>query len=484
MRIEPYLWILAWIGFVPLFLLLKNKTPKKAFLISYLVGLAYFLFTVYWLVYVTLAGLIVLVLYLALYFGAFGLIFSYVEKKPRPVLDLFLIPSAWVVLEYIRSHLFTGFGWELLGYTQYKILPIIQIADIAGAYGVSFLIMMVNYALYKLCFGPWAMSYEQIKKKMPVILLPILLLNITLIYGYFRINSYPLSAKRYPLRISIVQGNIPQEQKWDEEYRNSIIDKYIDLTKLAAKDKPDLIIWPETAVPGFLNIEEDLQKKIVALEEEIKIPLLAGTPIYKFTGKDSYYNSAILISEDKKFDKRYDKLHLVPFGEYIPFEDKLPFLRAGRLDEITGFSPGKEFTIFEVKDAKFGVLICFEDIFPGLVRQFNKRGADFMVVITNDAWFKKTKAPYQHAAASVFRAVENRVNIIRAANTGLSCFIDKNGTITESVKNSEGKEIFITGIKTYDINTGKHKTLYTKYGDFIFYVYISIITAGLARKRV
>ena len=204
---------------------------------------------------------------------------------------------------------------------------------------------------------------------------------------------------------------------------------------------------------------EDLQKKIAALEEEIKIPLLVGTPIYKFTGKDSYYNSAILISEDKKFDKRYDKLHLVPFGEYIPFEDKLPFLRAGRLDEITGFSPGKEFTIFEVKGVKFGVLICFEDIFPGLVRQFNKRGADFMVVITNDAWFKKTKAPYQHAAASVFRAVENRMNIIRCANTGLSCFVDKNGKIVESVKDSKGEEIFISGIKTCDIDVAKRKRL-------------------------
>ena len=494
---------LAWIGLVPLFFALKDKSPKQSFILSYICGFLFFLFSMYWLIHVTVFGWLVLSLYQALYFGIFGLAFviaseSDVGGRARqskektiyymPYTIYFFIPITWCLLEYIRANLFGGIGWNLLAYSQYEQLPIIQIADITGAYGVSFLIVLANLAIFSIL--PVLNSKVKTEAKVKIVL-RILVVSIifilALFYGYNRITGFSFKdIKSRRLQLSLVQGNIAQTHKWDTKYKDYILDKYENLTLRTAKDKADIIIWPETSMPGYLNKESRLIRYMEGLSKKASLPILAGTPMFSVNdeGQDFELNSAVLFSKKGHIIQRYDKLHLVMLGEYIPFEKYFPGIR--NFFPITGkFVPGKDYTIFKLTTypsasisgpltegsrtkvrgnlqltTAFGTLICFEDIFPGMVRQFVKKGADFMVNITNDAWFGKSAAPYQHAANSVFRAVENRRAFARSANTGLTCFIDRIGKL-------KPKEIFVDGHITDSIVLPQDTTLtfYTKYGD-------------------
>jgi apolipoprotein N-acyltransferase len=425
---------LVFIGFVPLFFAIEDKPPKIAFVISYISGFIFYMGVLYWLYHVTVIGLVILCLYLALYFGILGLCCYQLKAYS---LKLIAVPLIWSFLEYLQSHLFTGFGWALLGYSQYRNIPLIQIADFSGVYGVSFVIMMVNYVIYR-----------ALKKSFREMIIAAIVVTIVIGYGIARLNNSRGLEK--DIRISVIQGNIPQELKWDPDAAEMIIKKYTSLTKKASLGKPDLIVWPETSFPGFFESDEELRIPILRLAKEIKIPILLGAN----SEDDSvYFNSAILISRLGNPVARYDKIHLVPFGEYVPFSHKFPVLHKLVLGELGEFTPGKDFKVFKLTayslklTADFGVLICFEDIFPELSRRFVKNGARFLIVITNDAWYGRSGAAYQHAACSVFRAIENRVPVVRCANTGYSCFIDSKGRIYDSVEEKDTR-LFITGYKT------------------------------------
>jgi apolipoprotein N-acyltransferase len=483
--------ILAWVGFVPVFFALKNKSRKEAFFLFFITGIIFWWGIIYWLVHVTVTGTILLVLYLALYFGIFGLIISSIQhprlagRQAASSIQLLFLPSIWVTLEYLRSHLFTGFPWALLGHSQYLNLPVIQIADITGAWGVSFLVMMSNVMIYSVI--GYRLSVIGGKQKY---LLPILCILVTLTYGYYKIYRTPNTEHRTPIKISVIQGNIPQELKWNPGSEDFIVKKYLTLTTEVKEDKPDLIVWPEAAMPVVLQGDCQLYERIQKFIEKIQIPILLGAVTLK---EDRYYNSALLISGNGKLLSKYDKLHLVPFGEYVPLKNIFRFLET--VVPIGDFSQGKDYTIFKVPSTEyrvqsretqnnFAVLICFEDLFPQLSREFIKRGADFLINITNDAWFKKTTSPYQHLQASVFRAVENRVYLIRSANTGISGFIAPTGKILSLVHDKASREIFISGYSTKEIFIAKKNlSFYTRYGDvfviicflFIFYGAINYV---------
>jgi len=465
-------WIFAWVAFVPLFFALDNKSAKRAFLLSYFTGIVFWAGTVYWLIHVTLLGQALLILYLSLYFGLFGLLIT----RPFAKCGLLFIPSLWVIIEYLRSHLLTGFPWALLGYSQYANLPVIQIADLAGVWLVSFLIMFVNASIKE----------ALLKRQRRYLFFAGVLITLDLIYGALRLSRVePAEA----LRISVVQGNIPQELKWDTGSREFILNRYFKLTGEAKKDAPDLIIWPEAALPVVLEDEPVYYERLVRYVKTISQPLMFGAVTNR---RGSYYNSALLLSKEGKLLQRYDKLHLVPFGEFIPFRSALPFLET--IAPIGDITRGRNYTLFTIQrrglkiQHQFGVLICFEDVFPELARQFVNKGADFLVNITNDAWFGKTAEAYQHLAASVFRAVENRVYLVRSANTGVSGFIDPQGRAVSLVNDGEGNLIFTPGYKTESISLHRQPSFYGYYGDFLIVVclfllvYIALFT--LYKKAV
>ncbi len=473
------LWLFAWFAFVPLFFVLKDKSKWKAFFLSYLAGIIFWLGIIYWLIHVTLPGMIILVLYLALYFGIFGLIISTIDYRLSTI-DLFFIPSVWVILEFIRGHLFTGFPWALLGYSQYLNLPFIQIADITGAWGVSFLVMMVNVVI-KEVLDPRSWVLGKRKKAISMIVYCFLFISAIIIYGYYKIYLTPNTKHQTPIKISVIQGNISQELKWNKSSRDFIIDRYFGISNEALKDKPDLIIWPEAALPVVLEEEPHYYEMVKDFVKEAKAPLLFGA----VTLRDNiYYNSALLISGEGRLLARYDKLHLVPFGEYIPLRRTFRFLET--VVPIGDFSRGREYTVFNLPTTyyplptKFSVLICFEDLFPDLSREFVKRGAGFLINITNDAWFKKTSSPYQHLCASVFRAVENRVFLVRSANTGVSGFIAPTGKIVSLVGDKFGNNIFISGYKSQEISLSKQShSFYTRYGNIFVTACLLFVLCGI-----
>ena len=493
---NPQISILAWIAFIPLFFIIDSSSRKISFLLSYLSGLFFFAGLLYWLTYVTKPGYFVLIFYCALYFGFFGLLANVFLNKLRTsrlsLLSFLILPSLWVSLEFVRGFLFTGFPWGLLGYTQYKNPLLIQIADITGSYGVSFLIMMINFAIY-VCLSDLFKrkhDYRALKFQAGT---SIIILAAVILYGYFELNKDDIKTD---IRLSVVQGNIEQFKKWDPYFKNYIMDRYETLTKESAKDRGDLIIWPETAVPGFLD-EKDINLWLKKVLRDINIPLFAGAAIYEYGEEgDRYYNSAVLFLPDGSIDEKYDKIHLVPLGEYVPYEKQFPFVRNFIDKPIGEYTPGEEYTVFDISkegvNIRYAALICFEDIFPDLVRRFvrgpssrlsaglginlrTRKFVDFAINITNDAWFGKSSEHLQHTQASVFRAVENRISVARAANTGFSCYINPKGIIEDSIYDKNTGSMYVPGFKTFDLKVSKKNTFYTRFGDLFIYLCLLLI---------
>ena len=287
-----------------------------------------------------------------------------------------------------------------------------------------------------------------------------------------------------------------KKEKWDAGFAEEIVDKYTDLSVEAAKDSPDVIVWPETSYPYLIEGDPRLYADLNKLLDVTDVPILLGGV---YLEDDRYFNSAVFL--DKKADEiiTYKKTHLVPFGEYIPFKEKLYFLREYIDKPIGDFTKGKERVLFPVtvtnsdisKDGtrmrrtrflKFGALICFEDIFPYITREYRREGADFVVNMTNDAWFGRTAASRQHLQASVFRAIENRCPVIRSANTGISCFISAKGKVS-SVIEEGGKEIFVDGQKTNKVEIYSDRSFYTTYGDaFVFLNFLVLLMVFLVNS--
>ncbi len=351
------------------------------------------------------------------------------------------------------------------------------------------MVMMVNVEVYSVLgarFSVFGNGKGNGKKKIigfeaiKIALLPALVILGVLSYGFYRLNQAPVTAVGVPVKISVIQGNIARNLEWLAVSQEDIVHRYRLLSLLALKEKPDLIVWPEAALPGILEEAGNLEI-VKELSRQSGVPFLFGSVTNQ---GDFYYNSALLFSGKGEEVGRYDKLHLVPFGEYIPLRNLLPFLQA--IVPIGDESPGSEYTVFNINSAenikrgfhpKFSVLICFEDVFPELSRQFRKKGAQFLINITNDSWFKDTFAPYQHFQASVFRAVENRVYVLRSANTGISGFIGPEGKIISLLKDDSGKETFVDGYKTEKIYVGQEsQSFYTRFGDLAIMSLCALIT--------
>ncbi|MFO8085896.1 MAG: apolipoprotein N-acyltransferase [Desulfobacterales bacterium] len=475
---------LAWLALVPILVAVSGKDPKKGFLTAYLFGFVFFPAVFSWILQVsgyTYLHHLILAFYLSGYFGFWGMVVAFVSKHRGIAAALLTAPFAWVFMEFVRSHFFfLSLPWALLAHTQYQYPPIIQVVSWTGTFGISFLIVMVNSAVSALILFFISLTRENSlslyliisgREVVLIFSITVFLAGLALFYGFQTIAA-PIT--RDSIKVSVVQGNIDQTKKWNPHHRGLIMQTYSGLTRMAAMDRPLIIVWPETATPSAINLDPKLYDEIRLISKSAGTYLLSGSaPNQKFTGtenkKINYMNSAFLISPDGKAEnQRYDKIRLLPFGEYLPMEETIPWSVIG-VPRLSGYTPGKEFSIFETGAVRFGVTICWENIFPDLVRQFVKKGASFIVNITNEAWFGKTSAPYHFVAMSVFRAAENGVSVVRCANTGISCFINPNGKIMGKIE-SENRDIFVAGYLTKKIFLSGEKTFYTVYGDVFAYI--------------
>lgn len=467
-------WI-AWISLVPLLISVKDKSLFIALKLGIIAGLSHYLTLIYWIaavlvhygninVFVSISIMFLLSLYIALYIALFPIILRLFKND---ILPIFWGASAWVALEYVRTHILTGFPWCLLGYSQYSMIPLIQISDITGVYGVSFVIVIINLLIYNIFING---TIKRTKSLVIRTLLVSLLTGSILLYGYHALNKKTeRSTTGKKIRAVIVQGNINQSLKWNPRYQEKTIDTYGKLSEKSAYFKPQIIIWPETAAPFFFQDGSKLSEKISKISKTIKANILFGSPAYSRNGTTiNYFNRAYLISKNKILGY-YDKIHLVPFGEYVPLKKYLPFVH--RLVPAAGdFLSGKNTGPINMDDTKIGPLICFESIFPNISRMHASQGSELLVNITNDAWFGHTSAPYQHLSMAVFRCVENGLPMVRAANTGISAFILENGKIVKK------GGLFTQEILMENIKCRGNKTFYSHYGD-IFAIMMLLITS-------
>ncbi len=470
--VDGFPWgLFAWVALLPLHRALIGVTPGQAFLRGWLAGFLAFIGTMYWVVTamhlygkvplaVSIALMLVLAGYLGLYVGLYA--WGFLRLEQRWAAGAWIAaPCWWVALEYVRTHAFSGLPWGLLGYSQFQWLSLIQIANVTGVYGVSFLIVLVNVSLFLLF--RWILTDNPQRLPRPWILLASTAAAVigVWLYGLSQLHLPPSER----LTVGIVQANIDQAHKWDAAYRVETLNRYRRLTD-AVRSGSDLILWPEAATPFVFEQEPGYRALVTAMTRDAGVPLLFGSPALRRQDDGTPYllNSAYLLDRSGDVAGRYDKQHLVPFGEYIPLKRVLFFLDK-LVVGIGDFQPGPGPTLLswargpDRRPARFGVAICFEVIFPDLVRRLAREGADFLVTITNDAWFGNTVAPHQHFGMVVFRAVENRMAFARAANTGVSGLIDPTGRMLTATP------VFTERAVIGSIPLSAPATWYTRFGD-------------------
>lgn len=487
--------LLAWVAYLPLLFALKKIQGSHRYLKSYaygfLSGFVTDIILFYWVVVamhrygninlaVSILGLVLLAAILsALYSGTFTLLISLFRSGPGTG-ELLFIPVLWVVLEYIQTFLFSGFPWELLGYSQYTNLSLIQIARFTSVYGISFVIMLFNVFIYE-CLVWWYDTKSVRSAKYPLLLVKaavvVLLITVLLVYG--DITRERLAARvthsAQTLRVGLIQGNIDQNHKWDPVYQANTMASYLSLSQVAEdKSHPQLIIWPETATPFFFQSDPRYQKQLADFVRSHGIYLLFGSPAYDFTARGMhYFNSAYLMGPEGTVLGRYDKRHLVPFGEYLPLRHIFFFFKK-LTDTIGDFTPGDKDTLLQFGDVRAGTLICYEIIFPQLAAADVRHGANLLVTITDDAWFGDTSAPYQHLSMTVFRAVENGRFVVRAANTGITAVIAPSGRILARTR------LFEPGFIDADVKLLHSETFYSRHGDVFAAVCIILLLLFVA----
>jgi apolipoprotein N-acyltransferase len=471
--------VLAWIAFIPLLHALREKTPSQGFLTGFTSGFIAYIGIIYWIAYVVvhygylplpvgIAVMLLLSAYLALYVALFAA--GVVYFQGRGVSPILAAPLLWTSLEYARSHLLTGFPWENLGYSQYLFAPLIQVADITGVFGLSFVIVFINVVIYDV-LQAWRSRKDRkrrIRRIKAGLITACLLMLILFGYGIFRLQDVGKSLSQAPpMPVSLIQGNIDQSVKWHPAFQEETIRIYTALSRQAAPTGNGLIVWPETATPFFFQDQDEMTRDVTSLPIRTGNWLLFGGPSYQRDGKGlALLNSAFLLSPEGRIAGRYDKVHLVPYGEYVPLRRFFPFINklvAGIGDFRSG--PGYEPLTMQTAGVpqKLGVMICYEGILPEAGRMYRKQGAGLLVNITNDAWFGSTSAPYQHLSMTAFRSVENRLYLIRAANTGISAIIDPAGRIKAS------SALFEKATITGTVRFMDRSTFYSRYGDVFVY---------------
>jgi apolipoprotein N-acyltransferase len=425
-----------------------TEKPCKSFFYGWLFGLTFMGGVSYWLI-VLPGGYIAwgaYCIFYGLYPAVLCFIISFLKLK-LPYYIIIITPFLWVSMEWIRSLGFMGFTWINLGHTQYNILPLIQISSITGVAGITFIICMVNEVIREIIAFNFSgiLKSSSLKNKKEIFVYTVVTISVLLLttgYGIFQLKTFNVSSSS-PVNIAIIQPNIDQSIKWDKGHFKDTIDKYFRMTRTASDKHVDILLWPETAIPSLLLFDYNLMISIKNLLNEIKTYLVVGTVDIE-PKSNLIFNTAMIFSPQGNMEGKYYKMHLVPFGEYLPWRkylEKIPGLNE-IVKPISRFTQGQEPVLFKTPYINFSTVICFESIFPDISRKCMIQGAQCIIVLTNDAWFERSAAPYQHNIISVFRAVENHTFVVRCANTGVSGVIDPLGRIIESTPIYEDRIIY------------------------------------------
>ncbi|MBI5575870.1 MAG: apolipoprotein N-acyltransferase [Deltaproteobacteria bacterium] len=468
--------LLPFVCWLPFFTLMKSaRDSRNAAWRGFLAGIGTNLLLFYWIAYTVavpgrigwpagcLAALLVAA-YMGSYFSAAGFIVFRLGKRFGSA-GLFAFPCAWTGLEYARSVLFTGSPWMLFGYSLTQSAVLMQAADLAGVFGLGFLLTLANVCLFRA--GEILSAGERRRAAMHAAG-AIAVLVFFLAYGSWRISEWSRRPDGPGLRIAIAQGGIDQSVKWETAYQNKTLEIYGRLTREAASKGARITVWPETAAPFFYWWEVEMSREVERSASENGVPLIFGAPWFNPSEGGKYYNSVFLLDRQGVLEGRYDKRHLVPFGEYIPLKQVFFFVRK-MTEGGEDFSAGTGPALFNVEGGPAGASVCYEAVFPGIIRESVLAGARWLVNVTNDAWFGDTVAPRQHLAMARMRAVEFRRPMVRAANSGISALIDARGEAVATLG------LFRSEVLVGEIFPGKGDTIYAKTGE-IFAICCTIIT--------
>jgi apolipoprotein N-acyltransferase len=446
---------------------------RRSIQLGLITGVAFFTGTLYWLVATmrTFGGLpfpaaagvcALLVIFLSLYVALFAWLLERAFRRFGAA-AVWTAPFIWVGCEYLRSWLGGGFPWVLLGYSQATVPPIAQVASVGGVYLLSFVVALVSAA------GAWTVLTRRPSRWLVSggVIAFVIALGV---WGTLRIRDGALARDGETVRVALVQGNIAQEDKWNVALAQPILDRHLDLSRQALAAGAQVVIWPESSTPFFLEENPMMAAQIRRLAMQSQTPFVVGSDQIERAKENRFYNAAFLVGADGQTRAAYRKMHLVPFGEYVPLRQLLPFV-GPLVEAVTDFSPGLEPVLMPINGHNLSVAICYEVVYPWLIRSFTLGGSELLVTITNDAWYGTTSAAYQHWEQASLRAVEQGRYLVRAANTGITGIVDPYGQVITSTRLLE------TAVVTGDVRWNTGRTIYATIGDLI--AWISVVVMGV-----
>ena len=469
----------------------RGGSSRRAFFLGFASGHVYFWGTLYWLIetMTTFGGLAtpiavfaaaLLVAYLSLFPAVFAAVVARTYSRFGSA-ALWIVPFAWVTTELGRQYVWDGFPWTLLGYSQVTVLPVAQTASIVGVYGLSWLLALSGCALAAV-----VLERPQARRRrwLPVTVVAVLVAALST-WGSLRLRSSELTTQGAAVRVAVVQGNIAQEDKWDPSMRGTITETYLSMTRQAVASGATFILWPESSTPFYFERDLGGGGAIRQLARESGATLLIGSdqvePMKATSAverpKEQYYNAAFLVKPDGEVGGVYRKMHLVPFGEYVPLQSLLFFV-GPIVEAVSAFTPGRDPVLLPVGGHLVSTAICYEVIFPSLIRRFVVDGSELLTTITNDAWYGRSSAAYQHWEQAVMRTIEEGRYMARAANTGISGFVDPYGRIIEKT------DLFHPAVLVADLRFLQARTIYSRTGDLIAWLSLAVVLAALVAARV
>jgi apolipoprotein N-acyltransferase len=479
---------LAWVALAPLLVAVwesRTRHDGYLFFLGWVTGLAYFGGTLYWLVRVmtVYGGLaspvavvvaFLLIAYLSLFTGltawAVGL-----ACRGFGVGGLMLVPAAWATGELGRTYIWSGFPWALLGYSQVRVLPVAQSASLFGVYGLSMLLAAAS--------GACAYALVARRRRFLPAAVVALLVAALAAWGVARVRDGRLTREGSAIRVGVTQGNISQDEKWNPALREAIMRRYIDLTRVALAEGATFILWPESSLPFYLEHEPAAAEPIRRLAREGRTWFLVGSDQIEqvrfvegespSAPRERYYNAAFLITPGGQTSAVYRKMHLVPFGEFVPLKDLLFFV-APLVEAVSDFSPGTEAITLPIGGHVASTAICYEVVYPALIDGFVDRGSELLTTITNDAWFGRSSAAYQHFDQAAMRAIEQGRYLARSANTGISGFVDPYGRVLAETG------LFEVGVTVREVRFLTGRTVYGRIGDVVAYAGLLLTLAVVA----